>query len=384
MSEILENTEEVVVSEMTEEVNFVETDAEVIANELISDFETYLGKTLYPGDERRLILQSIAYVLVDQAVDINETGRSNLLRYAEGSELDALGEDIYHNSRLQASPSSTTIAFTLSTIPTTNITIPKGTRVTPDGKIFFATDEALIFNRGETELTKSVSATATVSGADHNDFSVGQIDKLVDGNQYVASVSNITISSGGSDIETDEEYRERLRISPFTFSVAGPSKAYEAIALSASGDIGDVAVYSPSAGVVEIAVVKDGGEIPTADDEILSDVLAACSDKDRRPLTDYVRAVPAVGVNTDIEVTFYIANNDLSKIEAIQNAVEEYKAWQVEKIGRDINPDKLTSLMFNAGAARVVVTSPVYQALSENEIAKIGAVTVNYGGSITI
>lgn len=383
MSDVLENSEEVLVSNITDEVNFVETDAEAMTSELISRFEEYLGTTLYAGDERRIFLQGIAYVLTDQLVRINETGKENLLRYAYGSELDALGE-FYQNKRIGAKSAGTTIAFTMSTIPTVNITIPAGTRVTPNGKVFFATDDELRFYKGDVELTKTVTATATVSGADHNDFDVGQINKLVDSNPYVASVSNTTMSSGGSDVESDAEYRERLRISPFAFSVAGPAKAYEAIAMSASAEVGGVAVYSPSAGVVEIAVVKNGGEIPDASDRILSDVRNACSDKDCRPLTDKVQVVPASGVNIDIDVTYYIAGNDTSKKDAIENAAEEYAAWQSEKIGRDIIPDKLTELMREAGAARVAVTSPTYRAMATNEIAKIGTVKVTYGGSVNV
>lgn len=379
----LRESEENLVSNLADEIVFVETDAEALAADLISKFEEYLGKTLYPGDERRIFLQGIAYVLSDQLVHINETGRGNLLKYAEGAELDALGE-LYKNARLAAMPASVTIAFTLSTTPQTNISIAKGTRVTPDGKLFFATDEELIFIKGETQLTKEVSATATESGASHNDLSIGHIDKLVDSNPYVQSVANTTVSGGGSDVETDDEYRERLRISPFSLSVAGPANAYVAIAMSVSGDVADVAVYSPSAGVVELAVVLDGGEIPSSDAGILNDILAACSDKDRRPLTDNVRVVPATGVDTNIEVTYYVSNNDTSKKDAIQNAVAEYQSWQVEKIGRDINPDKLTALMFGAGAARVVVTSPAYRALAKNEIAKFGTVKINYGGSVSV
>lgn len=384
MSDVLETTtEETLVTNITDEINFVETDAEVITADLISRFEEYLGEALYPGDERRIFLQSIAYVIADQLIHINETGRGNLLRYAEGAELDALGE-FYHNNRLDAVCATTTLKFTLSNAQAGNTIIPKGTRVTPDGKLFFATDEAIVFNSLSVELEKDVAATATVGGTDHNDLDVGKINKMVDTIPYVASVSNITVSAGGSDRETDEEYRERLRLSPFAFSVAGPANAYEAIALSASGDIGDVSVYSPSAGVVEIAVVKDGGVIPTEDDDILDVILEACSAKTVRPLTDNVVVVPANAVDIDVNVTYYIANNDSSKVSDIASAVDEYRNWQTEKIGRDINPDKLRSLMLNAGAARIDITSPTYQALDDNQIAQIGTVTINYGGSISV
>lgn len=382
MSEVLNNTtDETLVSNITDEINFVETDAEVINADLISKFEEYLGETLDAGDERRIFLQGFAYVLADQLNHINETGRSNLLRYALGSELDAIG-DLFHNARLTAQKATTKLVFTLSESQSTSIIVPKGTRATPDGKLFFATDSEIVFNAKTTELSKEVSATATEAGVSHNDWDVGTINVLVDTIPYVASVSNTTVPGGGSDVETDEDYRERLRESPFSFSVAGPANAYKAIAMAVSADISDVAVHSPSAGVVEIAVVKDGGEIPSEDDEILSLILEACSAKNVRPLTDYVQVVPAAAVTVNVNVTYYVANGDTSAKSAIESAVEDYVAWQTEKIGRDINPDKLNTLLFGAGAARVVIAEPAYQSLAENEIAQIGAVTVTYGGSI--
>lgn len=384
MSEVLENTtEETLVSNITDEISFVETDAEVINSDLVSKFEEYLGETLASGDERRMFLQGFAYALADQLNHINETGRSNLLRYAVGNELDALGE-LFHNDRLGAKNSVVTLRFTLSTVPSQSIVLPKGTRVTPDGEIFFATDEQITFAANSIETTKDVTATATVAGNSHNDFALGTINILVDTNPYIASVENITVSGGGSDVETDDEYRERLRESPFSFSVAGPANAYKAIAMAVSGDVADVAVYSPSAGVVEIAVIKDNGEIPSADDELLNMITEACSAKDTRPLTDNVRVVPAKAVPVNINVTYYVANGDTSKMSAIGAAVDEYKAWQTAKVGRAIVPDELNSLMRAAGAGRVDITEPTYQALSEGEIAQFGTVTVNYGGSITI
>lgn len=384
MSEVLENTtEEILVSNITDEINFVETDAEVINSDLVSKFEEYLGENLASGDERRIFLQGFAYAFADQLNHINETGRSNLLRYAVDDELDALGE-LFHNERLKAKCAVVTLRFTLSTVPSQNVVIPKGTRVTPDGEIFFATDEQITFNANSIETSKEVTATATVEGNRHNDFALGTINILVDTNPYIASVENITVSGGGSDKEKNDEYRERLRESPFSFSVAGPANAYKAIAMAVSGDVADASVYSPSAGVVEIAVIKDNGEIPSADDELLGLILEACSAKDTRPLTDNVRVVPASAVPVNINVTYYVANGDTSKKSAIEAAVDEYKAWQTAKVGRAILPDELNTLMRAAGAARVDVVEPTYQAIEEGEVAQFGTVTVNYGGSITI
>lgn len=384
MSDVLDNGTEVeLVPNLADELNFVETNAEVINADLISKFEEYTGETLAQGDERRIFLQGFAYVLADQLNHINEAGRSNLLRYAIGSELDAIG-DLFHNARLEAEFATVTIKFTLSSAQSKSVVVPKGTRVTPDGELFFATDEQITFEANSVENEKEVTATATVAGGSHNDCAVGDINILVDTLAYISKVTNTTVSGGGSDIETDDEYRKRLRESPFSFSVAGPANAYKAIAMAVSGDVADVSVYSPSAGVVELAVVKDGGEIPTADDELLDAILEACNAKKVRPLTDKVQVVPAKAVDMNISVTYYIPKGSSPIESEVQSAVDEYTAWQVQKIGRAINPDVLNVYLFAAGAARVVIAEPAYKELAENEIAKIGTVTVNYGGTISM
>jgi phage-related baseplate assembly protein len=57
--------------------------------------------------------------------------------------------------------------------------------------------------------------------------------------------------------------------------------------------------------------------------------------------------------------------------ENVSKAVQEYIAWQGDKIGRDINPDKLRNLLLNAGASRVTMTNPTYTQIGVGEIASL-------------
>ena len=381
-----DNETEYIVSKDTtikDEVNFIETNAEEILSRLISRFEEYTGEVLYPADERRIFLQGFAYVLAEEAIHINETGRGNLLRYATGNQLDAIG-DLYSNSRLDEECADVEIKITISAAQTKDITVPKGTRVTPDGSHFFATNNELVFAANTTTLSQTVMATAVVAGTDYNGFVAGQINSLVDTNPYIESVVNTTTSSGGTDVEDDESYRERLQISPFSFSIAGPSEAYRSIALSTSNDIGDALVYSPEGGEVKIVVVKTGGAIPLSNDPLLDEIYKACSAKTVRPLTDHVSVIAATPVDTAINISWYVANEDTSVTAAVIQAVEDYKTWQTAKIGRAVNPDYLRKIMMNAGAARVDITTPVFKTLKNNEIARITTTTVTYAGSISM
>lgn len=362
------------------DINFVEIDAQEVQNELIRDFENALGITLYPGDERRIFLLQELQVIVGLKNYINETAKQNLLRFARGEVLDALGEPF--TPRLQAQKAKVTLRFTLSSAQGSNVVISAGTRATPDGQLYFATTTVLVIAAGQTY--GDVKAEATEGGEKYNGFTAGQIKTLVDPIPYVASVENTDTSSGGSNVETDDRYRERIWLAPTSFSVAGPEDAYKYWAMTADVNIADVSVDSSSPGVVDIVVLMKDGQLPTQD--TLDAVYAAVSPKNRRPLTDNVQVAAPVEVDYDITLTYYISSDRQAEELALKNdieaAVDEYIAWQHEKLGRAINPDYLRQFMLNAGAYKIDITAPEYTEIEKNEVAKVGDVNITYGGLV--
>lgn len=362
---------------------FVETDVEETVKELLSDFEAETGTVLAASDQRRIFLMGFAYALAVFRNDLEETGKLNLLRYSSGEALDAMGE-LIGVSRNAKSGAGCILQFTLSAVQASAVYIPAGTRATPDGNLFFATDKALVIAAGE--QTGTVEVTCTTEGEAGNGYVPGQIDTLVDGVTYVSAVTNTTESSGGADEEEDDALRERIREAPFSFSTCGPTGAYEYWARSASTDVGDVAVDSPSPGTVRIAVIKTGGVIPETTDAVLTAVSDVCTASDKRPLTDNVSVVPATAVATSIALTYYVSKDDTGQLSAIQEAVsaavEEYKAWQTTSIGKDINPDRLHKMVMDAGASRCTITAPVYTEVASPEVAQFTAAadSVTFGG----
>jgi len=371
------------------DINFVEVDAGKIEREMINEFENTLQTTLYPGDERRIFLQQETQVIVGLKNSINDAARQNLLRYARGAKLDALGER-YDTPRLPAQKATVTLQWTLSSAQPNPVTISKGKRATPDGQLFFANTEDLVIPAGETSGT--VLAEATIAGESHNGFAPGQIKTIVDPTPFVASVTNIDTSSGGADEEPDDDginvwsrYRGRIRLAPTRVSTAGAEDAYIYWAKTASQDIIDVAVLSPDDGEIKIVVLMKGGEIPSQ--TVLDAVLVACSDKKRRPLTDKVTAAAPSVVNYDLIVTYYISQDNSAREAEIRAAIEnpggvvdQYVLWQKSKLGRAINPDEFRKLALNAGSSRLVIINPAYTELAEDEVAVADTVTITYGG----
>lgn len=362
------------------DINFVDADASTLEAEIIHEYETITGRTLAKGDPVRLFLLTITNIIILLVDKLNRTGKQNLLRYSEKDNLDHLGA-LLGVERLPASAAVTTVRFTLSATMGTNVVVDAGTRVTADGTVFFALDNAVVIPAGS--LYADGVCTCTEVGTAGNGYIAGQIKTLVDPVPYVASVANTTTSEGGAEIEDDDSYREAIHIAPESFSVAGPVGAYEYHAKHASALISDVAVSSPDPGEVDVRVLLHGGQIPGA--EMLQIVSDALNDRSVRPLTDLVTVQAPTVENYDINLTYYIDTEDVAQEAIIRAnvaaAVDEFVAWTKAKIGRDINPSELIRKIIVAGAKRVTVTSPEFTVLDKTQIAIADNVTVQYGGT---
>lgn len=76
-----------------------------------------------------------AAVIVLLLNKINEAGKQNLLRYANGNNLDHLGA-LVGVERIPATAAVTTMQVTLSAEMGNSTVIPAGTRFTADDKVF--------------------------------------------------------------------------------------------------------------------------------------------------------------------------------------------------------------------------------------------------------
>lgn len=363
------------------DIHFVDTDTNTVVNALIQSYEAFTGRTLYPADPARLFILWVADIIIQERVNIDFSAPQNVPRYAEGEYLDSLAELFKDAYRLEPEKAKTTLRFTLS-IPLEVATIvPVGTRVTVDGEIIFQTTQALTIPAGD--LFGDVEAECQTDGEIGNGFVPGQITQLIDIFPYFGSVENVSESDGGADEESDAAFYERMRESVETFSTAGPLGAYEYYAKSASALIVDVKATSPEPGEVDVRVLLSGGQLPG--EEILKEVLDILNADKVRPLTDHVTVAAPETVPYDIDFTYWTqeggAVSDDKVAENIAAAVRTFKEWQGAKMGRDVNPSYLISLLMQAGAKRVKVRSPVDTVVPDNAVAVIGETAVVNGGA---
>lgn len=376
-------------------LQFVEIDTEKIKQEVITTVEQQTGYTLAPADPRRIFLETLAYYigLIEKQQDT--TGKMNLLFFSKEDYLEHLAA-LLDVERLPASFAGAKVKATLSTPLNYSVTIPAGIRITAGDEIYFSITSPIVIEQGTTEAQGTVKCT--VAGTIGNGYVEGQINKIVDNLPFLVNIQNTETTTGGEDAEDDEALRERTRQAPESFSTAGPDGSYAFWTKTASPAIVDVAVYSPTPGVVHIRPLLEGGELPNG--QLIEEIEKILNEKNRRPLTDKVEVIEPEQVEYNINVKYYINSNDAEQENTLKAAVEksireDYVLWQKSALGRDIDPNQLVYFMRGAGAGRIEVTEPVYTEIIKDtsisaatthkgdakaQVAKESQITINYGG----
>jgi phage-related baseplate assembly protein len=378
------------------DIDFAVKDPTVIESEVILDYQaafltlTGIIKTLAPGDPVRLHLLVVCHWLSHQRVLIDFTGKMNLLKYAHDDYLDNLAA-LYGDRalRLPPAPALCTLRFTLAATLAFSATIVAGTQVQAANVIFQTATDATI---PPGQLSVDVAAEAILAGTIGNGFAPGQVNQIINWNQpFGMSVENTDTTSGGSDEESDDQYRYRVWLAIESFSTCGPRDAYEFWALSADPSILQAVVYSAPqiAGEVHIYPLMIGtdGTPQPATTEICNKVLAICNDKDKRPVTDYVTVIPPTVVPFTLNMDYWVSNDNEVLLGTIQSNVEQAVAdwilWQKSRVARDLNGDELRKRCLEAGAKRIRINTPTpdFQIMAYNQLAVVSAPTPpNYAG----
>lgn len=333
--------------------------------------------TLKAADSERIEMYTFAAMFYQLYELIEYNTRMNFIQYAESEFLDKLGE-LLDVERLPAQYASTMVKVTLSKKAENMMIIPAGTRVSAGTNVFFAASKMVAIESGQAEVM--VPFKANMAGKEGNGFLPGQLNILVDPLPFVAAVENTEETRGGADVEDDSSLRNRIGLKPKGLSVAGPEKAYQYFAYSYSQSIADVCVSSPLAGVVDIRVLLQKGELPT--ESILESINGYLLPY--RPMTDQLSVSAPEIMSFDLDLTYYIPSSKQQFIEeikaSIESAIAEFELKQISSIGKNIVPDELVRMCLDAGAYRVEVRSPVYTVVDQITVAHPLHTTIVFGG----
>ena len=345
-------------------------------------YEELTGKEgeLAPADAKTLLIKAFALIEYQTLQYIDAKGRAEMLKTSTGDALDALAA-LFGIFRLGATRAIATERFTLSAARDDVVAVPAGTRVKTQNGHYFNTVEYAEIPAGDTYV--DVMIQAEEEGAAANGIAIGDINILVDPIAYVSKVANTVVTTGGIDIEGDNDLTERVYLAPQRFSVAGPKGAYEYYVREWRADVGDVMVTSPSACHVVIYAMLDDGSLLTEEER--TSLLAYLSDENIRPLTDLVSISNPSEIDYEIDIEYWIATSNRASAgdvqTAVNKAVEDYKTWQ-RHLGRDINPTELIYRVRAAGAKRVTINNgdPSDTVILNTQLPKCVSATVTYGG----
>lgn len=362
------------------------------------EYKKITGKNDGISDQNKAILYSAAQIFYQIAAAINEKGKQNLLKYATGEYLDNLAPERIR--RKQAENAVVTVRFNLSAARNHKVAIPQGTRITSQsGKLYFATEVYAEILPGEeyvdvrcvsagraTQYNGSTTDIKYTGGTVFNNFEIGELNVLVDPIAYIKSVENIERPSGGTDVESDDDLAQRIYDSRYLYSTTGAEAAYIYYIKSYSTLIDDVVVTNPQDADINFYIATKDRE--AASETFLNGARDYLYDKNIRPMTDRISVYNAKQIKYKINVEYTVYESNISRLSEIQKsieaAVEEYKTWQSEKIGRDINSQKLISLMVAAGAAKVEVIEPKDTRVLPEEIAYCIETEATYTGFIEV
>jgi len=351
--------------------------AEEITARMVNRYEELSKESLGLADERRWVFQAVAYALAIRNETTNEGLKMNLVRHTKGGYATEMGY-FTDTERLPAHKASVVLRFEIEEAKEDVIAV-NPTRVTPGNDIYFLT-KYFEFKPGE--VSKDVVALCTVAGEIGNGFLPGEVSKIVDPFPFFKSVTNLEISQGGAEVESDSSLKTRIMEAPSKFSTAGPGDGYKYWSKTANQDIIDVDAAMTTPGVVRITPLMVGGELPT--DSVLTDVLATCSDSKRRPLTDSLLVNKPTQITYDIDFTYYISRSNVGLVNEIQDkvdkAVADYIKWQKGALKRDVNPTELSYLVRSAGAKRIDIVKPGFQVVEIFQVAKEVNINPKFGG----
>ena len=359
---------------------FVSEDPQAIIAAMTADMQSRLNRSIAPADIEQLLINAFAYREQLLRTMINATARQCLVDFATGMALDYLGK-LLGVTRLPASASETTIQYNL--VPGhAALTLPAGLRVQSiDGLATFAL-AAPISVDALTNTVQGVAICAT-PGSAGNAYAPGGVAIILDPQPYLQTASNIDVTTGGSDAETDDQLRARIEEAPAAFSVAGPTEAYEYFAKSANPGIVDVAVDSNQPGTVQIYPLMSGGVIPGP--EVLAQVLAVCNGDRVRPLTDTVSVFAPEVVNYDIvvELTVFTDAVQSTVLSQVSAALTQYQSDGLNTLGRDVVLSQINGLcMIEGQVYDVTIVSPAAtMVVADNQYASCNSIGVTVIGT---
>ncbi|MEO9464429.1 MULTISPECIES: baseplate assembly protein [Alphaproteobacteria] len=182
-------------------------------------------------------------------------------------------------------------------------------------------------------------------------------------------------------LEDDVRFRSRVQLALEGFTTAGPRGSYVFWGLSASPQVKDISVESPSPGQVLVTVLSASGN-GGGDPALVQTVSNRLNDEDIRPITDHVIVEGATIVTYQLKAVLTLYEGpDAEVVRSAAAASALAFVQDRHRLGNDITISGLHAALHQVGVQKVTLISPVADIVIESsEAAYCNAVTVTVGG----
>jgi len=211
--------------------------------------------------------------------------------------------------------------------------------------------EIILRARYNDEARALMLAYATGGDLDHIGVTYYQEERLL-----IREADTDSVPPVAAVYETDDDYRERLADKVESYSVAGPTAAYEWLARSAAGTVLDAQCDSPQPGTTRVAILSSEGD-GTPDAALLTTVFQALSADTVRPLCEEVLVVAAEVLPYAIDVTLYPEADESVSQSAAETALANYAAAR-HRLKKTVSVSGLIAAANASGVQKIVVNAP--------------------------
>jgi len=319
-----------------------------IKAEMVATYQTVVPFYIpNESDDVMSVLEAFAYRELMLRTFFNTQVANSFWQTAMGEYLDFIAQffDVF---RLIGEKPTASATFTINTILGYDYVLDAGAELlNNDGSISILISTITI-------PTGSIEASGIIELQIETAQSSAAVSSIMIPRPYLKSVIQTTTFSGGSDTETDDEMRERIKLSFEEVTTAGSVSSYRAYALKADERIDDVAVLSPTPGVVDVILHS----LSTVDAAMISRAYTALSADKARPLCDtvQVRAATVTSYTVNAVLTLDPLSDPASTLEAARLRLKE----RVDSIliGQSITTSSMIAALSVDGVDDVTLIAP--------------------------
>ncbi|WP_455481292.1 baseplate J/gp47 family protein [Bartonella sp. B12(2025)] len=180
--------------------------------------------------------------------------------------------------------------------------------------------------------------------------------------------------------ESDDKYRERIRLHVRSGKGSGTEPYYKFVALSADSRVKDAIVYRTGKDpTIHVAIFSNNEE--TASQELIKKVSEALHKKNVIMTNDTIVVHAAVAKTVDLEADIWLLQETALTILA-QMEANLRAAWRQEQtLGRELSLSWWVSKLMIPGVQKIIALEPTKDiAVSDKEVLSLGKITLNFKG----